>query len=391
MSLKIAYIYLRIMLISGVDKKPIQQAAAIKKLGIKDFDVIVLNPEVTKEADGVKYYKYKTFPKPFHYLDYIFKHNFWRYKIFDECLDLKKYDYLILRYPGADRTGKQLFINNRIITEHHTRETIELLLEASTSKHIHIKLLKYLRYYLEKTYADKMLSNAKGLIAVSNIPKKYQVERISKEIPAVTIGNGTNVESIPFTKFAEFDNKTLNIAMVGSSYVPWYGVERIIEGMNKYSGKIKIILHLIGGFSSKFKESENIKLHGILKGEDFDNVMSRMNLAVSSLALYTCHGDGSNLKVREYVARGIPFIIASKDPDLNNKLIKHKFFIEFPNDSSLIDFDKVIDFVAKLNAKYSIDELSIYMRNYAEKYMDWTVKMKQYYEFVEKIHSGEFL
>ena len=207
-------------------------------------------------------------------------------------------------------------------------------------------------------------------------------------MPAITIGNGTNVEGIPFTKYTKFDNKTLNIAMVGSSYVPWFGVERIIEGMKKYSGPVKIVLHLIGGFSSHFKETDNIKLHGVLKGNEFDDVMCQMNLAVSSLALYICHGDGSNLKVREYIARGLPFIIASKDPDLDVKAMKHKFFLEFPNDTSLIDFNKVIDFVSEINSKYSIEELSSYMRAYAEKYMDWTIKMKKYYDFVEKIHSG---
>ncbi len=385
----IAYIYLRILPIAGVDKKPVQQAAAIKKLGIKDFDVIVLNPNETKEQDGVKYVKYRTFPKPFHWLDYIFKHNFWRYKIFEKSLDLSKYDYLIIRYPRADRSGIQFSKLHSIITEHHTRDLFEFKLEAQTSKSVIVKLFKYLRYFLENKYGMTILHNSKGNICLSNSIKENLSIRTKKRLNKIVIGNGTNVDSIEFTKYKIFDQKELHIAFVGSSNAPWFGIDRLISGIRNYKGDIDIKLHLIGSFSNHFKKYDFIILHGLLKDKDFDKVMRDQNIACGSLALYLSHGDdASTLKIREYTSRGMPFIISGKDIDLTYSNIDSNFFLEVPNDASPIDFEKVIEFVREINSKYTVDELSSYMREYAKKYMDWTIKMQQYHDFVKKIDEG---
>jgi hypothetical protein len=391
MSLSIAYIYLRILPIAGVDKKPVQQAAAIKKLGIKDFDVIVLNPNETKEQDGVKYVKYRTFPRPFQWLDYIFKHNFWRYKIFEESLDLRKYDYLILRYPSADKTGINFFKKHNVITEHHTNEYVEFLVDAKNARMPHVKILKYLRYFLEKRYGTKMLSNSAGIITNTDDVKIFEISRLPHNNRIIKVPNGITVDSIPFTKFKKFDQHELNIALLGSYDLIWHGTERLIKSINRYSRKIRINLHLIGGFKVHKIDLENASIfnHGSLNGESLDVVLNEMNIASSTLALYTKDLDTNcSLKTREYIARGLPFILAYDDDDLLEHPPEKQFFLQFPNDPSPIDFEKVIEFVKEINSKYKGDELSIYMREYAKKYMDWTIKMQQYYNFVKEIDES---
>lgn len=70
---------------------------------------------------------------------------------------------------------------------------------------------------------------------------------------------------------------------------------------------------------------------------------------------------GSTLKVREYCARGIPFIIGYKDISLNKGL---KFYYEVSNDETLLELNKILEWYKNLNVesreirKFAIENLS---------------------------------
>ena len=55
--------------------------------------------------------------------------------------------------------------------------------------------------------------------------------------------------------------------------------------------------------------------------------------------------ESPTLKVREYCARGIPWIIACKDPDFPDDF---PYILRVPPDESPIDIDPVIDFAQKI-------------------------------------------
>lgn len=86
-------------------KKTEAQAKAIAKLGYDNFPIFIVNPH--KEADfGVLKY-IKCSPDNFFLKlwDYIYTFHFRRYKIIENVIDLSIYDFLILRYPKADKSG----------------------------------------------------------------------------------------------------------------------------------------------------------------------------------------------------------------------------------------------------------------------------------------------
>ena len=114
-----------------------------------------------------------------------------------------------------------------------------------------------------------------------------------------------------------------------------------------------------------------------------DKIMKDMNLAVCPLEMYRISlKEAASLKTCEYLARGIPILTGNDDENLSNPG-SELFHYKVANDNTLINFNSIISFI-NFNAKNQ-KNISISMRNYAIKYVDWKIKLKQYIEFCKEI------
>lgn len=112
-------------------------------------------------------------------------------------------------------------------------------------------------------------------------------------------------------------------------------------------------------------------------GSDLDEVLSGCHLAIGSLALHRSGlREACVLKVQEYTARGLPFIIAYDDPDL---LAGLPWVLKIPADKSPVEVDTLITFAEKVSKSPSLVKE---MRTFAESKLSWTVKMKGLARFV---------
>ena len=86
--------------------------------------------------------------------------------------------------------------------------------------------------------------------------------------------------------------------------------------------------------------------------------------------------EAAALKVREYVSRGIPFIKAYYDTDIDNIPELSSYYLNFPNDDSIIEIEKIIQFLEIINQMdHNISEK---MHEIAVEKIDWIKKMKDY-------------
>lgn len=387
--MKIAYIYISIIPLTGVDKKPIGQAKALQDLGETGTDIFVLNPNKTEIKNGVHYVRYQNC-KRFPYWDYLFKHNFNRYSVLKH-IPLAEYDYIILRYPKADASGIRFFKNHNIITEHHSDEYTELKLEAVHAKSLPYKLLKKLRAFLEKKYGTKLLAHAKGIITVGREIQQLQQKRLPDNMPSKVISNGINLSSSQLTGFVPFDGKELNLIFPAGHDLFFHGLDRLIRGAENYAGSVNIRIHLLGKFDkSPIIKSPFVHYHGIVSGQAYENLMAKMNLGVSTLGLYRRKAHNtSTLKTCDFIARGLPFIMAYKDTVFSQYPPELKFFDPFPNNDSPIDFNQVIAFAEFVSSETNRKKIPDYMRHYAKKHLDWKIKMQEYISFVKEIQNKE--
>jgi hypothetical protein len=90
-------------------------------------------------------------------------------------------------------------------------------------------------------------------------------------------------------------------------------------------------------------------------------------------------GSGSPLKVREYCAKGIPFIDTSKAKDFP-KDFQYRMLVD--DCDAPINIEELINFRNKV---YNEKDFGIKMRDFASKNLDWSVKMKELKFFLETL------
>ena len=384
--MKIAYVYYLIQEKQlGVETKIKEQGRAIDKANIENLDIFVLNPSLTKTVGRVQYVKFNNLPFPFNNYHYLFQ----RYKLIEQTIPLQKYDYIILRYPLADQTGLAFTNKFNVITEHHTNELLEMRARWHETRSPIMKLARRILWQQEKKFAPQTLQNCKGIIAVSDGIRQFEVRRTHDAPPSITIGNGVDVTAVPHTGFMPFDNNKLDLLFLASSLRPWHGLDRVIRSFNQYQGDVQWQIHVVGNIGPEHLAGsgatlENVRFHGMKTRLQLDDILPVMHLAINTMGLHRIGLESvSPLKTCEYTARGLPFILAYNDPNLAAVKEEMRFFLSFENDESLVDVAQIIEFARCMSDRRA--EIIAYMRLYASAHMDWAVKLQQYVDFVAEI------
>ena len=290
-----------------------------------------------------------------------------------ECaalLENSQVDVIYARYHGGDpifaRFAKKY--GKKIITEHQTLETIEMRITS-----------KYLKWFSEIFFGPKILRSVTAIVGVTAEICNYEVKRSGNKIKFYLVnGNGIDVSSVPLRNAPSFDGKTLDLLCV-AHVAKWHGLDRLIKGITNYNGETEIKFHIIGegteikklkSLVSILKLEKYVIFHGFKTGKELDRFFDRCHIAVGSLGLHRISLRSSSiLKVREYCARGIPFIIASTDLDFPDDF---PYMMRVPANDEPVNIKELIDFFDSIKDENYIEE----MRNYARNKLDWTAKMK---------------
>lgn len=197
-------------------------------------------------------------------------------------------------------------------------------------------------------------------------------------VPAINIDNGINVENIPLRKPVS-DDKVHLLAIAAMS--DWQGYDRVIRGIAALDEEMKekIVLDLVGvegdgslakwlSLAQELSLDKQVVFHGYKKGAELEPYFDCAALGIGSLGLYRKNfTSASALKLREYCARGLPFVYAGDDPAFRGEL---PFCMQIPNDDSIVDVAELVAFAQKHH-----DLLKI--RDFAEQKITWEVQMKK--------------
>ena len=291
---------------------------------------------------------------------------------------LSGYDAIVTRWTIPFPTFLNVVRRQPVFTEHHSKELEEIALNRG--------LKPFVRRILEKKYGPRILRATHGIIGVTDEIRRYELNRAGCKQPSLVLPNGISLEGIPFKPPSVFNGKSLQLAFVSSQFAPWHGLDRLLEGLKSWQGQSPLLtLHLIGRLTpaqetaiQRMGLAEMVCIHGVLYGSDLDEVLSGCHLAIGSLALHRkVLKEACALKVREYTARGLPFVISHDDPDLPAGL---PWVLKIPADESPVEIDALVNFAKKVGRLVT---LATEMRNYAEKKLSWDVKMKCLVNFVQ--------
>ena len=203
--------------------------------------------------------------------------------------------------------------------------------------------------------------------------------------PAVNISNGVNLEVVPLRK-PVVDPDTVHILALASMCY-WHGYDRLIRSLAEYNGDRAVQIHMVGGNDGgcipEWKEltislglQDKVIFHGPMSGDALRDMFDLCDVGVNSLGMYRKgFSVTSELKVREYAARGLPFVCSVPDPVLEQ--VAEPMWLWVSNDESAPDMARIVDFALRMRADHGSAEK---LRAYAGEYLTWEAQYRQVFE-----------
>lgn len=222
----------------------------------------------------------------------------------------KTYDRILLRYPLVDPLLFFLVKNKgKIILEHHTKELEELQTTGD------------IRLLFEKWLGGRWIKSFRALTAVTPEIVDYEISRSNFSGPTGFFPNSIDLDSyLDFQRkphLAESDS--LQVVMVSTYFSTWQGLDTLLDQIEDIPDLPPFELHLAGKIDPELilrcQQHSQIKFHDTLTSKQVFELYQSMDLGVGSLAV-SKKGlkQATALKVREYLAAGLPVVLAYDDP-----------------------------------------------------------------------------
>jgi len=311
-----------------------------------------------------------------------------RYKLFislSKIIRDQAFDFLYVRYPHYLDYPFYRFsriFRKKLILESQTKEKAELLLSRN-----------YLKALFESLFKAKIFKNLYACIGVTDEITNYQ-KRYDKAGSVLfrTIGNGIDVSDKPQAKVSPYPDRKINLLYVGNVF-PHHGLDRLIRGIASYNGGYEIKFSLIGNGShlqylkqlvTHFQIEESVEFVEPKYGSELHSYFDWAHLGIGALGIHRKGlTEASALKLRDYAARGIPFVLSGKDPDFVDYPGIQNYFYKVPLDDSPIDIEQVINFSKKLYGSYK-EIFSKELRNFSFRTIDMRIKMDELTKFLAR-------
>jgi hypothetical protein len=257
----------------------------------------------------------------------------WLLKIYKELLDINPdivYARTFKTLPYAARICRKY----RVVFEINTVIQTEIQVSSPNANLINKAW---------KLSANKILKKGTGYIAVTNEIANSYKNLLPKNIEVIPNGIDMNETSI----IKKVNNNPIpSLFFIGSANQRWHGLDKIEKIARLTQGKL--IFHIIGVEKSKINNNlpENLFYHGYMKEKEYNNLISKFDIGVGTLALHRKKMmEACPLKVREYLSKGFPVIIAYQEmlPTDN------KYILQISNTEHNVEdhIDEIVEFCQK--------------------------------------------
>lgn len=195
--------------------------------------------------------------------------------------------------------------------------------------------------------------------------------------PTIQTDNGVDVAALDVIPQPSTGGGIRLLGLANLSF--WHGYDRVIAGLAAYraaGGSRPVVFDVVGTGrelarlqhdASRLGLEDVVRFHGSRVGAELDSIVAGCHIGISSIGMHRLVVDTSNLKSREFCARGLPFVIAYPDRDFPPAF---PWAFHAPEDDSPLDIGALLDFHAGLAPGFQSG-----MRAYAEENLTWTAKM----------------
>ncbi|MFD1175580.1 glycosyltransferase [Paenibacillus puldeungensis] len=236
-----------------------------------------------------------------------------------------------LYYPSLPRLLREV----PSVLEINTNDVAELVLEKKKSG---------LRYGYHLLTRRLVLTAPAGFVFVSGeLAEAAPFRRFVEGKAVKVIGNGINLQqhettqgnTLPWTDAEAHEaagasvESSVRFVFIGSAGQTWHGVDQIAE---LAAVKPDWGFDVIGMDRSELAQPvpDNMHFHGKLLRSRYQPLLDQADIAIGTLALYRKGmEEASPLKVREYLANGLPVITAYRETDFSEPV---PFVLQLPNE-----------------------------------------------------------
>ncbi len=179
--------------------------------------------------------------------------------------------------------------------------------------------LSPLKYLYHRLFRGRMITAADAAVAVTSEVAK------GCDLPTTVIANGISLADYQVLQPVHTDR--LRGVFMGSPGLEWHGVDKVMQAAGELS---QWHFDIIGcEMEPGIPAPSNMTWHGLLGRKEYEKVIAQADVAFGTLAL---HRKGMNcacpLKVREYLAFGLPVVIGYSDEDFP---MPEDFLLQLPN------------------------------------------------------------
>lgn len=171
---------------------------------------------------------------------------------------------------------------------------------------------RFLGIYVRMT-APALWKRAAAFVAVTN--EVAQLGYIKKwKKPIGVFPNSVNFSEYSICPYLSDQNALPRIVFIGN-VSHWHGLDKLINLARQTVGKLEF--DVIGCNEAPEYACSNVYFHGYLSRDEYVRVFSRATVGIDGLALYRKDmNEACALKIREYLACGLPIILAAEDTAL---------------------------------------------------------------------------
>lgn len=179
----------------------------------------------------------------------------------------------------------------------------------------------------------RLLDRVDGFVAVG---KQIGEEPllVARGRPIVIISNSIELTDFPETPAP--NNERPRGVFLGGGGLVWHGVDKI-RLMAEQLGEMDF--HVIGPPAEDVGTDlpANLTVHGFLGRDEYEEIVTHCDFAIGTLALHRTNLDETSpLKLREYLAYGLPIVLGHSDLDLTSE--PSWFILRLPNiESNVLD------------------------------------------------------
>lgn len=234
-----------------------------------------------------------------------FRKGFYRWLLSQEA----EFDVMLLRYSSYDPFQYKFLrqVAKPVFLVHHTLEVPELALERG--------LLRRFKAPCEAITGRFALRHAAGQIGVTKEVLDYECARAgTRSDTGFVYPNGFQCDENLVAE--DLRGNIPRILFVASEFRPWHGLDCFLKSAVSCGAQfhVDVVGNVGADDRAHAKQDPRVRFHGRLPTDEIRALVERADVGLSSFALFR-NGmeEACTLKVREYLAMGLPVYAGHRD------------------------------------------------------------------------------